>query len=320
MPAEGEHSRLHFSRKAMAAPFEIILDLDRPKQELEVIAEAAFELVEHLEGQLSAYLSTSDICWINDAAAERPARLEPRLYELLKMCRRVYNETCGAFDITVGPLVKAWGFYRREGRKPDPAELEVAREKVGMPFVRFDDEEHSVRFEKPGMELNLGAVGKGYVVDRVVEALRGWGIRCGLVHSARSTIAVIGEPPVGDGWRLGVTDPRATEKALGVLTLADSTMSTSGNWEQFFKLEGKSYSHIIDPRSGQPAQGILSTTVVGPSAAESDALATAFFVMGVERTRDYCEERRQIGAVVLAGETPEQLSVHTLNLILDREN
>jgi len=304
----------------MAAPFEIILDVDRPEQELRVFADNAFEMVEHLEGQLSAYIPTSDVCWINDTAFERPARIEPNLFELLKTCRRLYEETNGAFDITVGPLIKAWGFFRREGRLPEPAELDTARARIGMEHVRLDDEDHSVRFEKPGIEINLGAVGKGYVVDRVLEALRRWGVRCALVHSAQSSIGVIGKPPVGDGWRLGVTDPRNPEKALGSVVLTDSTMSTSGNWEQFFKLEGRMYSHIIDPKSGQPAQGILSTTVIGPSAAVSDALATAFFVMGVERARQFCEERGDIGAVLLAGDVPEHREIHSWKCILEQED
>jgi thiamine biosynthesis lipoprotein len=303
----------------MAATFEIILDVDRPEQDLRVISDNAFELVNHLEGQLSAYVPTSDVCWINDTAAERPARIEPNLFELLKTCRRLYDKTGGAFDITVGPLIKAWGFFRREGRMPEPAELDEARARVGMEFVRLDDEEHSVRFEKPGIEINLGAVGKGYVVDRVIEALRRWGVHCALVHSAQSSIGVIGKPPVGEGWRLGVTDPRSPEKALGSVVLTDSTMSISGNWEQLFKLEGKTYSHIIDPKTGQPSQGILSTTVIGPSAAVSDALATAFFVMGVEKARQYCEEKRDVGAVVLAGDAPDRMTVHTFNCCLEKE-
>jgi thiamine biosynthesis lipoprotein len=311
--------RLHFSRPAMAATFEIILDVDRPEPELAIFAENAFELVKHLEGQISAYISSSDVCWINATAAERPARLEPRLYDLLKSCRQLHEETDGSFDVTVGPLVRVWGFFRRQGKMPDPVELEKARAKVGMEHIRFDDEERSVRFDKPGMEINLGAVGKGYVVDRVVEALRGWGVRCGLVHSARSSIAVIGKPPLADGWVLGVTDPRETDKALGSLTLVDSTMSVSGNWEQVFTVEGKTYSHILDPRTGRPAQGIISTTVVGPSAAVTDARATAFFVMGVEKTRHYCEERKDIGAVILAGSSPDQMAIHTFNCVLERE-
>ncbi|MCX8038505.1 MAG: FAD:protein FMN transferase [Candidatus Sumerlaeia bacterium] len=305
--------RLHFQRIAMAAPFEIVLDADRPEGELRTIADAAFDLVEHLEGQLSAYVGTSDISYINETAADRPARIEPRLYALLKTCRRLYEETDGAFDITVGPLLKTWGFYRRAGKMPEPATLEGARQAVGMHHILFDDDAHSVRFDRPGVEINLGAVGKGYVVDRVVEALRGWGIRCALVHSAQSSIAVIGKPPFDEGWRLGVTDPRDRQKALGALLLCDSTMSTSGSWEQFFEHEGRRYSHILDPRTGWPATGILSTTVVAPSATEGDALATAFFVMGVEKARAYCEKHSAVGAVLIAGASPEDFAVHAVN-------
>lgn len=316
--ANEERRRLRFTRPAMAAPFEIILDADRPDAELKDIADWAFEIVRRLEEQLSAYIATSDVVWINNTAAERPARIEPRLFDLLKTCRRLHDETDGAFDVTVGPLVKTWGFFRRQGQMPDPATLEEARAKVGMEFVSLNDEDHSVSFEKPGVEINLGAVGKGYVVDRVVEAMRSWGVKCALVHSAKSSIAVIGKPPVGElAWRLGVTDPRDIEKALGSLVLVDSTMSVSGNWEQFFKHEGKTYSHILDPRTGQPAQGILSTTVTGPSAAVTDGLATAFFVMGVEKTREFCEKHKDIGAVILAGESPEKMTTHTFNCTLE---
>ncbi len=305
--------RLHFHRIAMAAPFEIALDVDRPEGELRTIADAAFDLVEHLEGQLSAYVGTSDISYINETAADRPARIEPRLYALLETCRRLYEETDGAFDITVGPLVKTWGFYRRAGKMPDAAALEAAREKIGMQHVQFDDETCSVRFDRPGVEINLGAVGKGYVVDRVVEALRGWGIRCALVHSAQSSIAVIGKPPFDDGWRLGVADPRDRQKALGALVLCDSTLSVSGSWEQFFEHEGKRYSHILDPRTGWPATGVLSTTVVAPSATEGDALATAFLVMGEDKVRAYCEKHPDVGAVLIVGASPADFTVSTVN-------
>jgi len=305
----------------MAAPFEILLDVDRDKRELHDIADSAFELVHHLERQLSAYIPESDVCFINATAADRPARLEPRIYELLKTAQRIHRETEGAFDITTGPLVRAWGFFQREGRLPAPSELEEARERVGMEFVHLDDETHSVRFAKQGIEINLGGIGKGYVIDRVVESLRDWEVRCALVHSGQSSIAVIGKPPAvrrAEGWRLGVADPRDDKQSLGALTLTDSTMSTSGNWKQFFKLEGKIYSHIIEARTGYPVRGMLSTTVIGRSAAETDALATAFFVMGAEKTRRHCEQRDDVGAVLVTGDSPEQIAVHAVGCTLEK--
>lgn len=315
--ATKEARRLRFKRPAMAAMFEIIFDIDREERQLHDMADASFELVHHLERQLSSYIGGSDISYINQTAAERPARIVPDLFELLKTARRLYDETDGAFDITVGPLVRAWGFFKREGRIPDPETLKEAREGVGMDNVVLDDEEYTVRFTKPGVEINLGAIGKGYVVDRVIAQLREWDVRCALVHSGQSAIAVIGKPPNDDGWRVGVADPRNPEEALGSLLLVDSTMSISGSWEQFFEVDGKRYSHILDPRTGQPAQGILSTTVTGPSATISDALSTAFFVMGVEQTRAYCEKHEEIGAVIIAGESPQTMEVHAIGCKLE---
>ena len=295
----------------MAAPFEILFDVDRPESEIHDMADTAFELVENLERQLSAYVGASDVCYINHTAAERPARIVPDLFELLETARRLHDETEGAFDVTIGPLVRAWGFFRREGRMPDPDELAAARERVGMEHVILDDRAYTVRFAKPGIEINLGAIGKGYVIDRVVSQLREWGVRCALVHSGQSAIAGIGAPPNDDGWRVGVADPRDPSKAFGALLLVDSAMSVSGNWEQFFELDGKRYCHILDPRTGRPARGILSTTVTAASAAIADALSTAFFVMGVEQTRRYCETHEGVGAVIIAGDSPQNLAIHT---------
>jgi len=304
----------------MGSTFEIIFEMDRPREQLDAAAGSAFELVDQLEGELSSYIATSDIRYINGTAPERPAWVAPDLFDLLLTARQIYRETNGAFDITAGPLVRTWGFYRGEGRKPDPDELADVLDKVGMDMVHFDEKEHTVRFEKPGIEINLGAIGKGYVVDRVVALLRQWDIECAVVNSANSSIAVMGAPPETQGWPLGVADPRDPDKALGLLYLADKAMGTSGGWEQFFELDGTIYSHIIDPRSGQPARGMLATTVIGPSATITDALATAFFVMGVEEARRYCETHPDIAAVLIAGESPDEMIVHTVGCKLEKED
>lgn len=303
----------------MAAPFEIILDVDRDKQDLHNMADEAFEIVKALERQFSAYIPSSDIGYINRTAPHHPARIEPNVFRLLKLAQRIHRETGGAFDITAGPLIKVWGFYKREGRMPDEDELKKARAKVGMQYVILDEEELTVFFDRPGIEINLGGIGKGYVVDRVIAQLREWGVKTAMVHSGNSSIACIGRPPVGEGWYVGVADPRDNEKALGLLTLEDNAVSISGSTEQFFKLGDQTYSHILNPLTGWPAQGILETAAIGPSAAETDALATAFFVMGLEKVKKFCEERREIAAVLITGDAPAQFEVHTFDCTLESE-
>jgi thiamine biosynthesis lipoprotein len=302
----------------MAAPFEMYLEIDRDVAELKGIAEAAYERVGRLDAQLSSFVPTSDICLINQTAAERAVAVEPELFALLRTAQRLWRETDGAFDVTVGPLIRAWGFFRREGRMPEPAELADARARTGMQHVELDEANRTVRFDRPGMEINLGAIGKGYVVERAVRALRDWGIEAALVHSGQSSIAGLGRPAGEEaGWLVGVADPRDPEKALGLLYLADSSLSTSGGTEQFFKLNGRTYSHIIDPRTGEPAQGMLATAVVGPGAAESDALATAFFVMGVDKARVYCQGNKDFAAVLLSGESADQMQIDCVSIELD---
>ena len=304
----------------MAAPFEILLDVDRDRSRLQEIADAAFDLARDLDAQLSSYLPTSDICFINATAYDRPARIEPHLMRLLATARRLWRETDGAFDVTVGPLVHAWGFFRREGHVPDPPVLAAARERVGMQHVRLDEENLTVSFDRPGVEINLGAIGKGFVVDCVVEALRGWGIRAAVVHSAQSSIATIGRPLAGGDWYLGVADPFDLTRSVGVLPVNDGSLSISGSAEQSFQHNGRIYSHILDPRTGEPVQGQLAgTAVVGPTAAETDALATAFFVMGVDNARRYCEGRKAFAAVLFEGETADSMHTHTVGCSLEKE-
>ncbi|MFQ6133259.1 MAG: FAD:protein FMN transferase [Armatimonadota bacterium] len=310
--------RLRVTREAMHAPFEIILHGDRDERALQDIAESAVEEVKRLEGQLSAFIPSSDLCWINDTAWQRPVPVEPGLFDLLSMAADVHAETEGAFDITVGPLLKCWGFFRRQGALPGDEELASAREKVGMRHVALDADRRTVRFLRQGVELNLGALGKGYAVDRAVEHLRQWQVTCALVHSGASSIYALGCPPGLRGWRVGILDPRDRSRRVGALTLRDQALCTSGNWEQYFTVDGTRYGHLIDPRSGWPAQGMLGTTVLGASAAEADALATAFFVLGVEGTRQYCD-RNQQAAVLFSEVDGERMAVHEFGCTMERE-
>ncbi len=309
--------RLRFRRALMNTSFEIILHGDRDEQELRNAADSAFEEAARLEKQLSVFVPSSDVCWINETAHRRPVRVEPDLFDLLQEGAAIHGETEGAFDITVGPLMRCWGFDRRQPALPAPEDLEAAQEHVGMEHVVLDTSERTVYLTREGVQLNLGGLGKGYVVDRVVQHLREWEIGCALVHSGGSSVYALGSPPHMAGWRVGVLDPRDRSRRLGAVTLRDRALCTSGNWEQSFVHEGETYGHLLDPRTGHPARGVLSATAIAASAARADALATAFFVMGAEKAEEYCLHHTD-AAILVAQDGAQNVRIYEFGCALER--
>jgi thiamine biosynthesis lipoprotein len=291
------------ARAAMGCLFEIYLCGDDPER-LEGAAGEALAEIERLDRQLSHYQDDSDTARINALAASEWVRLEPALYRLLERCTVLSRSTDGAFDITTGPLEKAWGFYRGEGRVPPDDEIAALRSRTGMQRVRLDPDRSAVRFEAPGMELTFGAIGKGYALDAAAEILRFYDVESAVLHGGRSTIYALGAPPGAESWEFTLRDPRDRETPLKTVRLRDQVISTSGDYEQCFEADGTRYSHILDPRTGSPAQGMHSVWVIAPSAADSDALSTAFFVLGPDRAREFCRRRPEL-EVVMVGASEE---------------
>ncbi len=304
---------VHVSRRAMACEFEVVLNAGQYEGGTEAALDA-LDLVEQLEEELSYFRPASRVSRINRTAARRPVEVEPGLFALLRLAAELHDATDGAFDITSTSLWKAWGFSRRQGRIPSEEELAQARAVVGGRLVELDEEAGTVRFRRDGVELNLGSMGKGYALDRMGEMLRQEGIEDYLIQGGNSSVLVRGsrmEPsgpgavPV-EGWRVGVAHPMRPGRRLAELRLRDAALATSGSGSQFFRHQGRRYGHILDPRSGRPAEGMLSATVIAPTATVADALATAFYVMGREKALAYCAKRPQLAAILLvpAGGTP----------------
>jgi thiamine biosynthesis lipoprotein len=252
--------------------------------------------VNRLEQQLTIFRESSEISFINRRAAEASAPVEDSLFNLLLLCLRLYQETGGAFDITSGPLSRCWGFLRRQGRIPTPDEIEKAKELVGCDNLLFDRESRAIRFARPGVEINLGSIGKGYALDRIAVIMRERS-RMALLSAGSSSIRAIGGGK--NGWTVGVRHPRNMERRLAIVRLRDAALSTSGAEEQFFEYGGKRYGHIIDPRSGMPADRVESVSVIARSAALTDALATAFYVGGPELAESYCQAHPGVLALML---------------------
>lgn len=294
-----EIALLHFARQAMATRFQIVFPFGTP--EALGLAEDALNVIDRVEDQLTVYRDHSEISRINRRAADAAVPVEDRLFALLRRAAEISTATEGAFDVSTGALIKAWGFYRRQGRVPSAEERAEVRERVGMNRVQLDAERRTVHFLRRGLEINLGSIGKGYALDRAAERLRQeGGVRSGLLHGGFSSVYGIGHPP-GDprGWAVGVRHPWRKERRLAVLRLRDRALGTSAATFQHLEYNGRKLGHILDPRAGWPAEGMASATAIAPTAAEADALATAFFILGVDKARAYCDTHPEIGAVLL---------------------
>lgn len=273
---------------------------------------AALDEVERIESKLSAYLETSDLARWNRRAGES-AVVDAEVYGLLRWAARLSVSTGGAFDAASGALVRAWGFFRGPTRVPSEPERIAALAASGSSHLVFDDAERSVR-ARPGVEFNLGGMGKGYAVDRALALVRGrFGINRALMQGGQSSLKGMGAPPgEARGWPVDLADPVRPGRRFAVVWLRNQALGTSAADHLFFVDRGRRFGHILDPRTGRPARGILSASALAASAAEADALSTAFFVMGAEETRRFCERHPAYGAVLLLpakrrGAAPEVL-------------
>ena len=290
------------SRPAMGTSFEIYLYSPNRERASELF-EDAFGEIERVEMALSNYRSSSELSRINASAANTPLVTDPEVFALLSRALDYSQRTDGAFDVTVGKLMKAWGFFRGAGRYPSDEELARAREQTGWQSVRLDNRTRAIYFLKRGIELDLGGIGKGYAIDRVAALLREGGVKAALISSGSSSIYAIGAPPGKAGWFVRVPDPLDRAHSVSIISLKDQSLSTSGNYEKFFRLNGRTYCHIIDPRTGRPVEGTLQTTVIAPEATDSDALSTAVFVMGPQLSAKLLERIVGTGAIFVTNKT-----------------
>jgi thiamine biosynthesis lipoprotein len=294
---------IRMKRQAMNCEFELLLS-GHDRQYLLDAGEEAFEELARLEGQLSVFIPTSEISDINAHASDGPVRVDSRLFDLLAMARRVSAETEGAFDISAGPLVHRWTEGPEGFSLPTSEEIEQLLSKIGMYHVHLDEANQTIEFDRPGMALNLGAIGKGYAVGEMASLLRDRGIEAGLVSGGSSTVYAIGHQPDADAWTVGVINPAERTERLTTVRLRDQALSTSGGHERFVEVDGVRYSHVIDPRTGCPADDLLIASAVTSDAVESDALSTAFLVLGIEGTREYCDSHADVSALLVPRPAP----------------
>ena len=260
---------------------------------------AARAAVFRVDSLMSTWKPESEISRLNAAAGTGTwTSLSEETVAVLAAAHAVAAASEGAFDVTVGPLMHAWGFRGGARARPQPALLDSVRALVGMAALELDGAGGRARLTRAGAAVDLGAIAKGYALDLAAAGMRRAGAMAGLVDLGGNALA-FGPPPGGrDAWVVGILDPRDPDGSIGEIRLREGAVATSGDYEQFFEADGVRYSHIMDPRTGAPAHGVLQATVVAPTGLQSDALSTALFLLGPERGRALLDHPLAEGAAV----------------------
>ena len=274
----------------------LVTDDSAASAPLALMAHAEFARVDSL---MSNWTTTSEVARLNREAWPGPTTVEPDVARVLAKAIEVFGLSDGAEDITVEPLVRVWGFLGRKPHVPAKADAERAFLHVSSRKLRFDPAARTLQFEEKGVQIDLGGIAKGFAVDAAASRLRAHGVRDALVDVSGNMMA-LGSPPGATRWRIGIRDPRDRMPYFARLEITGQGVSTSGKYEQFVAADGRTYGHIIDPRTGRPAEGLLSVTVVSQDAMTSDAWDTGLFVLGLDAARRKALERDDIEVVLVA--------------------
>jgi FAD:protein FMN transferase len=285
-----EKRRMEESVDAMGSTWTLVL-YGRDERHMGAAIRAAFEELGRIERRLSIYRPDSEWSRINRLASTAPVEVSSETLDLLQQCQRYSEASEGAFDITVGPLMELWGFHGGPPRVPRPEDRAAALSRAGFGGIHLDPTSRTVRFGLPGMKIDPGGIGKGYAIDRVVVQLAGFGIRSALVAASRSSIFGLGTPPESErGWPVEIRDPVSPRRTLAEVFLCDTAISTSGTAEKRFWSGRRIYSHLMDPRTGEPAQGNQQASVIASRATDSEAWAKPCFIQSSEWTRTHLPE------------------------------
>jgi thiamine biosynthesis lipoprotein len=296
-----------FSHNAMATVFEIII-IHKDTAYAQQAAWAAFDELDKLEQQLSRFVENSDISRINNLTANQSLQIGLAAFECLQLCASLYDQTNGAFDITIGSLMDCWLSEDKTLRTFSNDQLKQARHRTGLHLIKLDETEHTIRTLTSCVQIDLGGIGKGYAVDQMAKLLGDWSIDAALIHGGYSSVLALGRPHGTKGWHLTLSNPACRfaptasfakqnggdsggKQTLAHLYLQDRAVGGSG-------LEKG--PHIIDPRKAQPVRGKRAAWACAPTAAAADALSTAFMVMSPSQIRKYCLSHPDTLAMVVA--------------------
>lgn len=304
---------LKASRPAMGTRFEVVLPR-RSRSHLKAV-HLSLDEVRRLEGLMTVYDPASRTSQVNREASAHPVGVEEELAEVIELSLEVWKGTGGAFDITADSLWKMWGFFEQKGRVPDAGEIEATLQHVGSQYLKIDPEARTVSFLRDSMSLNFGGIGKGFALDKATHILQNAGLAEALLHGGHSSLYAFGDPAgSGRGWKVTLRNPAQPDIDIAAVWMDSMGMATSGAGERHFLSAGRQFGHVIDPRSGRPAEHHLSATALSPSAALADALSTAFFIMPLDEVEAYCSRNPRVGAVIVPGEEAGGRFVHRFGI------
>ena len=305
-----------FSQNAMGCQFQVLCTIDDQQWLADVVLDG-FAMIQSLEQALTVYQPTSQVCRINQAAGGDGVQVDQQVFELIETSCELSALTGGAFDVTMGPLTKLWGFHHRQGALPGQHDVAQTLDIVGFQHIRLDKDNRAIGLDRTNMEINLGGIGKGYALDCLCRFIEKAEVKNFLIHGGQSSIVARGtrhhdEP---SDWTVGISHPLQPRRRLAEIKITNQAIGTSGSGRQSFVHQGKRYGHIIDPRTGWPADHLVSATVVAPTATKADALATAIFVLGRQGAESLCQRDPSLGVVVIAeSPSPGQLEIDTFNM------
>jgi thiamine biosynthesis lipoprotein len=281
-----------FSHNAMATVFEVII-VNKDARYAQQVAWAAFDELDKLEQQLSRFVENSDISRINNLSANQPLLVGLATFECLQLCASLYDQTKGAFDITIGSLMDCWLSEDKTMRTPSKEQLKQARQRTGLHLIKLDETNHTVRLLTNSVQIDLGGIGKGYAIDRMAKLLGDWTIDTALINGGCSSVLALRSPNRTKGWHLTLSNPANRKQTLAHLYLQHRAISGSGLQKG---------PHIIDPRKAKPPEGRRAAWAAAPAAATADALSTAFMVMSPDQIKKYCLSHPDTLAMVVAEE------------------
>ncbi len=261
----------------------------------EAAIQAVMDEFRRLDRKLSPYIESSELALVNRMAGREPVIISEEFYRLLETSLEYSVLTAGAFDITFASI--GFRYDYRKGIKPTDSLIERTLPLIDYRNIRLNADKSTVAFEKPGMRIDLGGIAKGYAVDSGIELLRRRGINHALI-SAGGDSRLLGDHR-GRPWHIGIQAPRDKERMAAMLPLADTAVSTSGDYERFFERDGIRYHHIISPKTGRSADSLQSVTILGPNATRTDALSTSIFVLGAEKGIALINRLKDVDAVII---------------------
>jgi FAD:protein FMN transferase len=284
-------------KSLLGSPFEITVVATDSVQANQFV-NMAFDEVTRIEHLISDWIPTTQISKVNQQAGIAAVKVDLEVFELVERALKISKLTDGAFDISYASMDKIWKFDGSMKTMPTEEAIKKSVAKVGYEHILLDANNTTIFLEKEGMKLGLGGIGQGYIADKIKVLLQKNGCTSGLVNVS-GDINTWGKQPSGADWSVGIVNPMNKNKVFATFPLYDSAVETSGSYEKYVMFNGKRYSHIIDPRTGYPATGIVSVSVFAKQTELADALATGIFVLGVEVGLDLVNQLKGIGCIIV---------------------